>query len=483
MKLHAILEGRTNPAKNTKIGIIAELVSFAEQNGQDDFYVHFTNIEKIGVNPSPSYSGTPSGVYAYPLKYVIHKITDSHERPIEVMPYAGEYKYAYVISVTGTTISLQDKTLCKAAVGHIMDFVGEHAGELTKIINNGSPSDTHMSQLCKMDANGEFVNPGGALYALPYLIYADMEKHDTKETLVRWNKLYSMIGVSGLVDWSKSANSAIIHINEPTQAVFFDVKNIKIHKAFINNTHPSNMPNRGGKTYKAERAAARSKNAGARKAFSRSVCDQIAVSHINLILDEMQPVYTRFMQSEEIRYDGKVSPDLVRAHLLSEFETSFFIKCLNDTDKKFGFLDKLDRIGNSNINSKLCTPQSFFRIELIQEIVKYSKDGVHDFSRTIKKLICDALKSKVSGGLFGIIKRHHTGLGPIFSKSELGRLKTSSDLLRFLDNVQIDDENVESFIKAFGKNRLVDFISDMSNYDHSKPTIKLITHTILGVDQ
>ena len=483
MKIGKILEGRSNPASNTKIGIIAELVNFAKENGQDDFYVHFTNIEKIGINPSPSYNGTPSGVYAYPLKYVIDKMTSEHARPIEVMPFAGEYKYAYVISVSGTVVSLQDAASCSTAVGHIIDFVGDHVEKLSRIIHHGSQSDTHMSNLCKMNAKGEFKNPGGALYALPYLIYADMEQHDTKETLARWNKLYSMIGVAGLVDWSKSDNTAIIHVNEPTQAVFFDVKNIKVHKAFVNNTNPSNMPNVGRKTYHAVQAADRAKNASVRKTFSRTVCDEIAVFHINLILDEMRPVYTSFMQSDEVQYDGKVKPELVRATLLSKFDSEFFIKCLKDTDKKYGFMTKLDRIGYTQLMSRFCTPHSFFRLDLTQEIVKYSKDGVSEFTPTVKKLISDALKRKVSGGFFGIIKRHYTSPGIVFSKSELGRIKTPSDLILFLDNIEIDNDNVDQFIKAFGKNRLVDFISDMPNYEHTKPVIKMITHKILGVDE
>jgi hypothetical protein len=62
-----IVEKRRNPALNpreTEETIIAKLEKISANS--DNFYISYTAIDKIGVNPRSSYN-TPVGIYSYPL--------------------------------------------------------------------------------------------------------------------------------------------------------------------------------------------------------------------------------------------------------------------------------------------------------------------------------------------------------------------------------------------------------------------------------
>ncbi|MEM4396743.1 MAG: hypothetical protein QXR30_03740 [Candidatus Woesearchaeota archaeon] len=64
-------------------------------SNRDDVYIHFSNIEKLGINPVQFYSSTPAGIYAYPLKSSWKK----YRKDLTLYPYAKERDFIYLIFV------------------------------------------------------------------------------------------------------------------------------------------------------------------------------------------------------------------------------------------------------------------------------------------------------------------------------------------------------------------------------------------------
>ena len=62
--LNLILEKRSHPELNVKKSVLDKLEPYAND---PNYFVSFTNIEKIGINPVNKFS-TPIGVYSYNLK-------------------------------------------------------------------------------------------------------------------------------------------------------------------------------------------------------------------------------------------------------------------------------------------------------------------------------------------------------------------------------------------------------------------------------
>lgn len=75
MRIHQIIpvrESRTNKEKNKKLSRDEQLTDIARVYGTDNIYVSFTEVNKLGVNVRSKYH-TPTGIYSYPIEYVIDK--------------------------------------------------------------------------------------------------------------------------------------------------------------------------------------------------------------------------------------------------------------------------------------------------------------------------------------------------------------------------------------------------------------------------
>lgn len=100
--LKIFLEARTNDHQKTSI--YDTLKEYTERYDADTYFITFTNIEKVGINPSTEWS-TPIGIYCYPLLASWNNYNgDSHPRPMsELFPFAGNAKYVTVLQLkTGT---------------------------------------------------------------------------------------------------------------------------------------------------------------------------------------------------------------------------------------------------------------------------------------------------------------------------------------------------------------------------------------------
>ena len=479
MKILKLLEGRRNPAVNEKNGVLNELKKFVSENGTDGFFVHFTSIHKIGMNPDPGYSGTPIGIYTYPLDYVMKNI-GSDGLPKDVMPYAGDYSYVYILQPKTQPISLQDPDACLPFVKKIEQELGEeHLSELFKLINSGKTSHNFFGKMCKKDADGEYVTPGRALYALPYLIFHDLDGFPEKQVLLRWMKLYRDIGVNGLIDRSDSSHTAIIHVNEPTQAVFFDVEDLQIKQVLENNVASSKYKASFNWTNFGKKAALRSKTAGARQAVTRQMCGDLYEQIFYEVLEQIDPYFEDIIVSDRVKQDGKLVRRAIVFELRDTIPLSVYSNAFSKISNKFKFIEQIPEDALSELKFLFLNEHGLFRTVISSRLADFGMNGITKMNSTTKKLLVDEYRKQFVNKIFPLVSEN-LPVDQKFSKSELAKLKTVDELDTFLDYAGIDEDNVDEFIKAFGRNRLADIISNMSNRQMNDPISKMIIHRVLG---
>lgn len=97
MRLEKFLgEARSNPDKNVKTSIVTILRPYSTK---EDYYIHFTDINKLGINPKQSYN-TPLGIYTYPLKEMWGEVEEDR------IPFNGNCKYVFLIKNTGKLLDV-----------------------------------------------------------------------------------------------------------------------------------------------------------------------------------------------------------------------------------------------------------------------------------------------------------------------------------------------------------------------------------------
>ena len=94
-----ITELRKNPVLNVKTTPSQELERYAND---PTIFISYTTLPKLGINPSPTSSQTPGGVYAYPLSMVY----DDIKNDITNVPfYKSSVKYIMVFKYLGKILS------------------------------------------------------------------------------------------------------------------------------------------------------------------------------------------------------------------------------------------------------------------------------------------------------------------------------------------------------------------------------------------
>jgi hypothetical protein len=81
-----IFEARSNSDNNTKLGLLQELEKY---KNDPNIFIHFTDIQKLGINPNFKYS-RPMGIYGYNLQVYLNSIRNQHNA------FATQRKYVYV---------------------------------------------------------------------------------------------------------------------------------------------------------------------------------------------------------------------------------------------------------------------------------------------------------------------------------------------------------------------------------------------------
>jgi 8-oxo-dGTP diphosphatase len=222
IKLVDILkELRKNPLSNPKVSAIKSLEKYKDD---DNYFITFTNIEKVGINPKSPFS-TPAGLYAYKLKDVYDELVEKNylfgvDRPnINVI----ELKSNRVFDLSNYTN--RDKDLQKISRIYETDFrkpFEEVVAEFEKV----------ESKLYPIDTDAKYV-------------YGLMSHIANKKSMIYFNVMLRKIGYEVVID-----QTGTVHLLQPSQALFLVPSAYKVVDKIINKNYDRNDANQVPTTYR-----------------------------------------------------------------------------------------------------------------------------------------------------------------------------------------------------------------------------------------
>lgn len=239
-----LIERITDTDLGTGVSSTQVVKKYLDYPDASDYYISFTDIDKIGINPQSGYN-TPIGIYTYPVVEFFEKYRPKEDEPIgKAAPFAGKAPYVNIIrnNHKGKFIEDISATYTKADLERDIQWIAEN--KQREVITG--PRDTaiaHRMNSVLMNMGYKYSNyeswkreakniirdvleslseqfarfpmyPGGRLW----YVTLEVAKHMKGKHPVQWAKLMREMGYSGVADKS---GIGIIHPSEPTQAVFF----------------------------------------------------------------------------------------------------------------------------------------------------------------------------------------------------------------------------------------------------------------------
>lgn len=201
MKYQQLIESRKNPSMSTRSDICSELIEL-ETHNSGNMYVSFTEIKKLGINPDNQFH-TPTGIYSYPLSYVVDIINDSGST--DNLPFASNRPYAWVLTVQGVKLDVvnYNRSTAEIDIKKLDGFVKKH--RLKYFVG-------------LVDTCADLFNQVNAV-AKSYI-------DETKQTSHLQHTISSMmVHVLGY-DYCEDLGSGTIHPDEPYQCVVYNPKAI-----------------------------------------------------------------------------------------------------------------------------------------------------------------------------------------------------------------------------------------------------------------
>ena len=303
MQIFEIIEARKNPEQNPKTPINKIIINALDAATSDvagitNVFVSFTTVDKLGINPKSDYD-TPLGIYAYPAVYV--EDTIGPNRQMARLPFAGNSPYVNIFNAAGNIINIATITEKELVPYYkkIIEIVARYNPDLdakheVKSIFNNSETLASVKSL-----------PGGKFWYVTLEIARNFLKINLKtSTPVAWNKLFRMLGIDGVVDYTLRSGKGIIHPNEPSQAVFFSINAVTNVKRYDNKYSPDYMQNKKESGSEKKEAAQNVIN------VLRSTNDPDTILQV---LRDNRPSYTfKLIRDQKLKdYIITNSPDLV----------------------------------------------------------------------------------------------------------------------------------------------------------------------------
>ena len=204
-------------------------------SGVDLYYMHFSNLNKLGVRPCAEVDeegrcakiagfNTPLGIYGYPIapgfferegprgRIIGGVAWGDVQRPPRTrirVPFAGERNYVHVFRAR------QPEHLLWINFMSDDDLAGSGFSAYTTLVG---AADRRARLLARVPS------PGGFFW---YLLREIAEEFEEEEPSVAWARLLRSLGIDGVVDMASEDMTAIIHHNEPMQAVLFKKQDVE----------------------------------------------------------------------------------------------------------------------------------------------------------------------------------------------------------------------------------------------------------------
>jgi len=176
------------------------------------FYLTFTDIDKVGINPNNQYK-TPIGIYVYPIWKIYDDLRDGN------FLFGVDRPHYHVLKPrTDRILDLESYT----AAQFEQDYA--HLAELAE--KRGT---SLAASLVKLTESGVYTldSPGALLWALIQAVVQDRDERIgglmTHRSTVRWNRLLRQMGYDLVLD-----TGSIIHLLQSAQAVFLSSRAFEV---------------------------------------------------------------------------------------------------------------------------------------------------------------------------------------------------------------------------------------------------------------
>jgi len=222
MKIRDIFEARRNPHLNPKIDA---LDTFSMYANKPNMFVTFTQLPKVGINPQSNFR-TPIGVYSYPLEYVLEKAYQSGTI-FGSAPFASVSKYVHLFQQTSRNVldvSTYSRSQFEKDIKKLYNYFDNVIGVDVRDFVNSTTSKY------KELAHETGFSYGKRLWYLIYILI-DNFTNESRVTVEATKILFRVLGYDAVYDLD---GKGVIHQNEPTQAVHFNIRTIRVLETFSN---------------------------------------------------------------------------------------------------------------------------------------------------------------------------------------------------------------------------------------------------------
>lgn len=206
---NVLSESRSNPLLNPKITATDVLSRYGNTK---NVFVHFSDIEKIGINPTPDPRyPNPYGVYSYPMSE-IKKATNGFSVSIYDRIFAGHMKYIFVFDyASNRTLDLSSTAIRQEDFQRTVEYFITRRGHKTI-----SEITDHLS--------GK-INTGIDLWMLVFELidFLDLPTSKTSHTVFR-----KVLGYDLIIDPGTGTMYGKTQSNIRTQAVHLDSSKIRV---------------------------------------------------------------------------------------------------------------------------------------------------------------------------------------------------------------------------------------------------------------
>jgi hypothetical protein len=222
MRIRDLLEARRNPHLNPRVDPIDTFSMYANK---PNMFVTFTQLPKVGINPQSNYN-TPIGVYSYPLKYVLERAYQKGTL-FGAAPFASDAKYVHLFQQTSRNIldvSQYGKSQFEVDIRKLKNYFN-HDWSVSNFISDTTTRHREIGS----EMGGGF-SYGRSLW---YLIYDLVGRYKSggRPTIEATKILFRVLGYDAVYDMD---GKGIIHVNEPTQAVHFNIQTLRVVESFSN---------------------------------------------------------------------------------------------------------------------------------------------------------------------------------------------------------------------------------------------------------
>lgn len=211
-------ELRRNPDLNTRKSIINQLLDYKNQ----DVYISFQNIQKLGINPKFNFSGDALGIYAYKLDSVIDDIV-SNGNIEDSLPFASERSYIFIFTVNPSAKILYVKK-------YNNNDLKTDLMKLHKIINDTYQNvNDFLTYVKKINVS-----------KYPFGILMNSIRILSNHKSITMRKMFIDLGYDGVVD--EIGDGALNSLYKIKESVFFNISDINIVEMITN--HNPNTSNK-----------------------------------------------------------------------------------------------------------------------------------------------------------------------------------------------------------------------------------------------